>query len=236
MATASPGRILVVDDGELNRKLLLRALIAEGHTAEQATNGREALELLATRPVDVVLLDLVMPELDGYETLAAIKADDALRHIPVIVISGVDELDSVVRCIEMGATDYLPKPFNAAVLRARLNASLAGKRLRDLEIEYLEQVSRVTDAAVALEADAFDPETLDSVASRDDALGQLARVFSRMAVEVQAREARLRQQVQELRIEIDEARQAQKVAEITESDYFRDLRGRADELRRLRDD
>lgn len=236
MASASAGCILVVDDSDLNRKLLLRALEREGHAVEQAADGRQAMELLAHRSFDVILLDLVMPEMDGYETLAAIKADDALRHLPVIIISGVDELDSVVRCIEMGATDYLPKPFNAAILRARLNASLAGKRLRDLEIEYLEQVSRVTDAAVALEGDAFDPSALASVADRDDALGQLARTFSTMAAEVRAREDRLRQQVQELRIEIDESRQAQKVAEITGSDYFRDLRGRAEELRRLRDD
>ena len=236
MATASAGCILVVDDSELNRKLLLRALEREGHAVEQAVDGREAMELLAHRSFDVILLDLVMPDMDGYQTLAAIKADDALRHLPVIIISGVDELDSVVRCIEMGATDYLPKPFNAAVLRARLNASLAGKRLRDLEIEYLEQVSRVTDAAVALEGDTFDPTALAGVADRDDALGQLARTFSTMAAEVRAREDRLRQQVQELRIEIDESRQAQKVAEITGSDYFRDLRGRAEELRRLRDD
>jgi CheY-like chemotaxis protein len=226
------GRILVVDDGEMNRKVLRAALEREGHRTEQATNGREALDLLGHRAVDVVLLDLVMPEMDGYAVLAAIKADEALRHLPVIVISGVDELDSVVRCIEMGATDYLPKPFNAAVLRARVNASLAGKRLRDLELEYLEQVGHVIDAAAALEGERFEPEVLDGVASRDDALGVLARTFARMASEVRAREDRLRREVAELRIEIDEAKQAQRVAEITGSDYFQDLRGRAAELRR----
>jgi CheY-like chemotaxis protein len=227
--------VLVVDDGELNRKVLCRALESEGHVVEQATNGREALSRLAGEAFDVVLLDLVMPEMDGYETLAAIKADDALRHVPVIVISGIDELDSVVRCIEMGATDYLPKPFNAALLRARVNASLAGKRLRDLELEYLEQVARVTDAASALEEDRFDPAILGAVAARDDALGTLARSFARMAGEVRAREERLRREVAELRIEIDETKQAQRVAEITGSDYFQDLRGRAAELRRMVD-
>ena len=232
---ARGGRVLVVDDGELNRKVLCRALEAEGHVAEQATNGREALGRLAGEAFDVVLLDLVMPEMDGYETLAAIKADDALRHVPVIVISGVDELDSVVRCIEMGATDYLPKPFNAALLRARVNASLAGKRLRDLELEYLEQVARVTDAATALEEDRFDPALLEPATAREDALGILARSFARMAGEVRAREERLRREVAELRIEIDETKQAQRVAEITGSDYFQDLRGRAAELRRMVD-
>jgi CheY-like chemotaxis protein len=231
----SGGRVLVVDDGELNRRVLVRALETEGHVAEEAVDGRAALERLRAAPFDVVLLDLVMPEMDGYETLAAIKADEALRHVPVIVISGIDELDSVVRCIEMGATDYLPKPFNAALLRARVNASLAVKRLRDLELEYLEQVARVTDAASALEEDRFDPAMLEAVAARDDALGTLARSFARMAGEVRAREERLRREVAELRIEIDETKQAQRVAEITGSDYFQDLRGRAAELRRMVD-
>jgi DNA-binding response OmpR family regulator len=184
----------------------------------------------------LLLLDLVMPGMDGYDTLAAIKADEGLRHLPVIVISGVDELDSVVRCIEMGATDYLPKPFNAALLEARVNASLAGKRLRDLELEYLEQVGHVIDAATALEEERFDPADLETVATRDDALGVLARSFARMAGEVRAREERLRREVAELRIEIDEAKQAQRVAQITGTDYFRDLRGRAAELRRLMDE
>ena len=102
-----------------------------------------------------------MPELDGYETLSRIKDNESLRHVPVIMISGVDELESIVRCIEMGATDYLPKPFDAAILRARLNASLAEKRLRDLELEYLEQVGRVIAAAGAVEADEFDPASLE---------------------------------------------------------------------------
>lgn len=229
------GRVLIVDDGEMNRKVLRAALEREGHATRQAANGRMALELLASQPFDVVLLDLVMPEMDGYETLAAIKADEALRHLPVIVISGVDELDSVVRCIEMGAADYLQKPFNASLLRARINASLSGKRLRDLELEYLEQVGHVIDAAMALEEERFELADLETVATREDALGVLARSFARMAGEVKAREERLRREVAELRIEIDEAKQAQRVAEITGSDYFRDLRGRAAELRRMVD-
>jgi len=231
------GHVLVVDDSAINRKLLLRALAAEGHEAEAVANGALALDRLraAERPFDVVLLDIVMPVLDGYETLARIKSDGAIRHVPVIVISSVDELASVVRCIELGATDYLPKPFDRSILAARLNASLAGKRLRDLELEYLEQAGRVIDAAVALEADAFDPASLEGVAARSDALGQLARTFVRMATEVRAREERLRQQVAELRIEIDVTQRERKVAEIVGSDYFRDLRDRADDLRRIVD-
>jgi CheY-like chemotaxis protein len=232
---AQQGHILVVDDNRVNRLLLSRALEADGYRVTLAEHGRQALELLGQTAVDVVLLDILMPEMDGYETLARIKAEPGLGHVPVIMISAVGEMDSVIRCIEMGATDYLPKPFNAALLRARLGASLAGKRLRDLELEYLEQVGRVTAAAAAVEAETFDPQALDGVAGRADALGQLARVFQRMAREVRAREERLKQQVRELRIEIDQAHQAQKVAEITESDYFKDLRNQSERLRRIMD-
>jgi two-component system cell cycle response regulator len=236
--TPSRGHILVVDDNRVNRMVLVRALQAQGYTSVAAEDGRQALDLLRAAtapPIDVVLLDILMPELDGYVVLEQVKADDSLRHLPVIMISAVDEMDSVIRCIQMGATDYLPKPFNPALLHARIAASLAGKRLRDLELEYLEQVGRVTIAAGSVEAGTFALESLDTVAERPDALGQLARVFRRMAREVHAREARLQREVRELRIEIDQARQAKKVAEITESDYFQRLRGQADDLRRIMD-
>ena len=186
------GRALIVDDNEVNRMLLRRGLAEQDVDALEAEDGRQALDLLASEPVDLILLDLLMPVLDGYATLELIKADDALRHLPVIVITAVEDLESVVRCIDLGATDYLPKPFNAAVLQARVNASLAGKRLRDLELEYLEQVGHVIRAAGSVEAGGFDLAPLASVATRDDALGTLARVFSRMAEEVRAREEALR--------------------------------------------
>ncbi len=235
------GHILVVDDERLNRTLLQRALQDQGYAVKTVENGRDAIERLqatcagAAPGFDVVLLDILMPEMDGYETLARIKQDNGLRHIPVIMISAVDDLDSVIRCIEMGATDYLPKPFNPALLQARINASLAAKRLRDLELEYLEQVGHVVDAATAVETSTFEPASLDGVAARDDALGHLARVFQRMAGEVYAREQRLRREVHDLRIEIDEARQARQVAEITESEYFKNLQSRAAELRHIID-
>ena len=231
------GRVLVVDDERLNRTILRAALGKEGHVVVEAADGREALDRLAGGGIDVVLLDIVMPVMDGYETLAAIKADPVLTHLPVIIISGVDQVDSVVRCIEMGATDYLTKPFQPAILKARVDSSLAAKRLRDLELEYLEQVSRVTGAAAALEAGSEDLGDIALVAARNDALGALARRFESMAREVLAREARLREQVRELRIEIDQGRQARQVAEITDTDFFRDLRGRAADLRRtIRDE
>lgn len=230
----SSERILVVDDDSMSRKLLRRAVETQGYEVIDAATGAEALKALAgDQSFDAVLLDIEMPELDGYETLERIKADESISHLPVIMISGVEDLESVVRCIEMGATDYLPKPFDAAILSARLKSSLASKRLRDLEIEYLEQVGHVIDAAGAVEANKFEPATLEIVARREDALGQLARTFQRMASEVKAREDRLREQVRELKIEIDEQRQERKVEEITSTEYFKELRGRAQELRKM---
>lgn len=227
-----PGRILVVDDAHMNRLMLGRALAVRGHEVESVGDGVEALEALRARPFDVVLLDLEMPRKDGFETLAELKADPALRELPVIIISTLEDTASVVRCIEMGALDHLPKPFEPALLEARIGAALAAKRMRDLELEYLEQVRRLTTAAEGLEADAFNPADLEAVGMREDALGLLARTFVRMAAEVRSREEGLRRQIRELTIEIDEAQQARKVAEVTDSDYFRSLRGRATELRR----
>ena len=108
----------------MNRLVLTRALTGRGHTVVAAEDGVEAMEKLHTEPFDVILLDIVMPRKDGFETLAEIKADPALRELPVIVISGVEDVASVVRCIEMGALDHLPKPFEPALLHARLRAAL----------------------------------------------------------------------------------------------------------------
>jgi two-component system, cell cycle response regulator len=224
-------RILVVDDAAMNRQILERLLLREGHVVLLAENGRLAMERLRQEPVDVVLLDLVMPEMDGLEVLTALKRDEALRHVPVIMVSAVEDIESVTRCIEVGAVDYLQKPFNRAILHARVAACLAEKRLRDTELEYLEQVGRVTEAAAALEAGVFDAATLDVVAAREDQLGQLGRVFQRMAAEVREREERLTRQVRELRLEVDHGRTSKQVAEITGTDYFKELRSQASELR-----
>jgi len=137
---AAPGCLLVVDDNETNRDLLSRSLRRQGHTAIAAEGGRQALELLALERFDVVLLDIMMPEMNGFQVLERIKADPDLRHIPVIMISALDELDSVVRCIEMGAEDYLPKPFNPVLLKARINAGLEKKRFHDREAVYLHRI------------------------------------------------------------------------------------------------
>ncbi len=163
------GRILVVDDTAFNRQLLTRLLKGIGHEPLEAGDGRAALELLRDpeiAPVDVILLDIVMPEMDGYETLAALKSDPALRELPVIVISGVDELESVVRCIEMGAADYLPKTVDPAILRARIAASLGQKRLRDLEHEAADRQAATNDVLAIMSRAAFDLQVVvDAVVS-----------------------------------------------------------------------
>lgn len=135
--TTDQGTILVVDDDKMNRLMISRSLEQQGHRVARAEDGREALELLQAQAFDVVLLDILMPEMDGYQVLAAIKQDPALRHIPVIMISALDEVESVVRCVEMGADDYLAKPFDPVLLQARISASLTRKRLHDLEQEYM---------------------------------------------------------------------------------------------------
>src|SRR6266699_2828737 len=223
--------LLVVDDNSMNRIMLSRYITKLGYRPSLAENGRQALDKLQGESFDLVLLDVEMPEMDGYEVLERLKVHPRLRDIPVIMISAVEELDSVVRCIELGAQDYLPKPFNPVLLRARLTACLERKWLRDQEVDYLQQVGLVTAAAVAIKANTFQPGSLDEVARRPDELGQLALVFQEMAHQVYAREQQLQRQVQQLRIEIDQARNASEVAEITESVFFQQLLGRADELR-----
>jgi class 3 adenylate cyclase len=141
-ASAPPpgARILVVDDTEANRALLDRRLQRGGHVILHAADGMEALEQMRRQPVDLVLLDVLMPRLTGREVLLAMKADPALRHLPVIMISGLDDMQSLIGCIEDGAEDYLTKPFDPVLLNARIGASLERKRLRDSEQELLRKV------------------------------------------------------------------------------------------------
>jgi class 3 adenylate cyclase len=136
-AAAGAGTILVVDDNRVNSLLLSRGLEQQGHTVAFAENGRQALDLLRDRDFDLILLDVLMPELDGYQVLAELKLDTRLRDIPVIMTSSLDELDSVVKCVEMGAEDYLTKPVNPVLLNARISASLEKKRLRDQQRELI---------------------------------------------------------------------------------------------------
>jgi two-component system, sensor histidine kinase and response regulator len=139
-AAETPGLLLVVDDDPANREVLSRRLERQGHEVRTASNGRDAMRILSEGAFDLVLLDIMMPEMDGYEVLGKIKADERLQHIPVIMISALNELQSVVRCVEAGAEDYLTKPFNATLLKARIGASLEKKRGRDRESALFAQL------------------------------------------------------------------------------------------------
>jgi len=134
------GNLLVVDDDAMNRDMMARRLQRSGFNVTTAENGRVALDLLKQRGFDLILLDIIMPILNGFHTLELIKADPKIRHLPVIMLTALDEVDSTVRCIEAGAEDYVPKPFNPVILYARINASLEKKRLRDQEQAYLAEL------------------------------------------------------------------------------------------------
>ena len=162
---ARSGHVLVVDDDALNRRMVTATLAREGHRTTAATDGEEALALLSSGedPPDVVLLDIEMPGIDGLAVLERIKADEALRHLPVIMISGIEDSASVVKSLEIGADDFLPKPFDAAILRARINAGLDRKALFDLERDRVRSLFT-----------RFLPETVvDDVLARTDGDGRI---------------------------------------------------------------
>lgn len=191
---ADPARILVVDDNRFSRKKLKLAVEQLGHIAETAEDGESALLALSKQRFDAVLLDILMPGIDGFDVLRRMKSDSALHWVPVIVVSSLDDdTESVVRAIELGAKDFLPKNFDPVILRARLATSLAEKRFRDQEIEYFGRVEKLTTAAETVETGRVDPRSLklDELAAFNDPLGRLAAVFRGMASEIHKRELRM---------------------------------------------
>lgn len=192
-----PSRVLVVDDHKPSRMKLALAVENLGHATESVDSGMACLDALRASRFDMVLLDIVMPGMDGFQVLEVIKGDGTLRDIPVIVISALDETEDAARAIELGADDLLTKNFNPVLLKARVSAGLERKRLRDHELEYLHQVDRLAAASGIIEGKDFDPARLglSDIAARDDQLGNLARVFLGMAGEVYRREQNLRKQI-----------------------------------------
>jgi class 3 adenylate cyclase/CheY-like chemotaxis protein len=167
--------ILVVDDNEDNRDMLARRLRRQGYDVRTATGGRAALTALAEAPADLILLDVMMPDLDGYAVLERLKADPALRDIPVLMISALDELDSVVRCIQLGAEDYLGKPFEPVLLQARIGACLEKKRLHDQEARHRRELAAFNHT--------LEERVAEQVAQLDR-LGRLKRFFSPQLAEL----------------------------------------------------
>ena len=201
-ANRGPSRLLAVDDSEGPRKVLVRLLERMGYEVVSAADGLEGMAIAERERIDVIVSDIEMPNCDGFEFLERLKANDVTRDIPVIVVSGVDDNESVVRCIELGAEDHLTKPFDSLLLQARVRTSLERRRARDQELDYLRRVAALTVAAEEVENATYLAGSVSHLASEDDALGRLARVFDRVVSGWQSKEARLRRQIREFSEEI----------------------------------
>ena len=174
-ANVSRSTILVVDDNADNRDMLARRLRRQGYEVVTAVGGRSALEILGRTPVDLVLLDVMMPDLDGYAVLEQMKRDAGLRDIPVLMISALDELDSVARCIQLGAEDYLGKPFEPILLQARIGACLEKKRLHDQETRHRRELAEWNET--------LERRVAEQIAQLER-LGRLKRFFSPQLAEL----------------------------------------------------
>jgi DNA-binding response OmpR family regulator len=186
----------VVEDNDPNRELLCRRLSKLGYQTAEARTGREARGLLRSGRFDLVVLDIVLPEEDGYQVLRELKADEELSALPVIVLSAVDEA-AAARCIESGALDFLTKPCDPAILQARIGAALDRRRMRDRERADGQAVADLTRATELVARGEYDSQVLAAVTGRADAIGRLGRAFDRMAREVQDQLRRLREEAEQ---------------------------------------
>jgi DNA-binding response OmpR family regulator/drug/metabolite transporter (DMT)-like permease len=205
MFDAPHSRILIIDDNLINRKKLRLAVTNLGYHGETAIDGAAGLAALRQGAFDAILLDMLMPGMDGFEVLKLIKSDEALRDLPVIVVSDLEgDTKSVSAAIEMGAEDFLPKMFDPVILDARLKASLRKKQFRDKELDYFRRINALTDAAERVEAGRFDEESLNLAAEarNNDPIGRLATVFQGMANEIHTREVKLLRRIQTLHCSI----------------------------------
>jgi len=197
---AGDARVLIVDDSSTSRLIARKALRQLGCQTVEAEGGEQALDLIGRDSFDLILLDIEMPGLDGLEVLRRMRAGRI--ETPVLVVSGQEgNLDVVVAAIELGAEDFLPKPFDATLFRARVMSSIEKKRLRDAEVDYLRQMDKIAEAARVMEEDKFHPDRLglDKVATRPDSAGRLAAVFMEMARQVHERELGLQRKVRTLK-------------------------------------
>lgn len=229
------GRILAVDDDPLNLDLLAQRLRRQGHTVTVAVDGEDALQRLGQKAFDLVLLDVMMPNLDGYDTLVRIKAHERWRAIPVIMISALDELSSVVRCIESGAEDYLPKPFNPTLLRARIGACLDKKAHHDQEVDLYNSLVK---SQQRLEHDLASARRcvadLDPDVARDPRVVPLMQAFARMTGALSRRQTDLRTTIQDLEIQINRKAVQTQVTSIVNDPSFMTLSERVRAMRASR--
>jgi CheY-like chemotaxis protein len=208
--TARPsGRVLVVDDASVNRQLLRDVLEAHGHAVDEAVDGVDALERAHALRPDVVLLDVNMPRMDGFEVCRRLKSDPRTAAIPVLLVTALSDKDNRIQGIRVGANDYITKPIDTAETSLRVQNAIVARRLHlEVEeqyaklVEYVHEVSCVIQAAEALDSGRYTPGSLASVAARPDELGRLARVFDKLATDVRLREERLESQIAALRAEM----------------------------------
>jgi sigma-B regulation protein RsbU (phosphoserine phosphatase) len=229
------GKILVVDDNAMNVEVLSARLARQGHIVSTASDGEEALHCVTQEPFDLVLLDVMMPKVDGYATLQALKAGEETQFIPVIMISALDELQSVVRCIEAGAEDYLAKPFNPTLLRARVDACLREKIRHDREVtlyKSLLQSQQVLERHIISSEKQLQsiPEDLLS----DPRVTPLLQAFSEMTGALRNRESDLRVSMESLEIKIDHSDLQNHVGAIVSDPSFLALSQRAKAMRARR--
>jgi CheY-like chemotaxis protein len=195
-------RVLIVDDEPLMLNLLQRAVRGLGHDTTTTSDGHEALRIATEGGIDLVMTDIEMPAMNGLMLLEKLKADARTKMIPVIVISSLDDMRSVTRCIELGAEDHIAKPFEAQLLSARVRSSLDRKRYHDEEASHRHAVSGLIAAAEAVEQDMYASDTVAALLKRQDGLGRLARVFDRMVTGLKSREERLRTRLKHLQREV----------------------------------
>lgn len=196
------GKVLVVDDNRTSRLVATKALRQLDCTWVEASSGQEALDRLADEDFDLVLLDIEMPEIDGLEVLRRMRSISQPLGTPVLVISGHDDdMDVVAEAVQLGAEDFLPKPFDPTLFRARVTSCIEKKRLREVEVDYLRQIDRLSAAAMRMETGSFHPANLnlDDVARRSDPIGHLASVFVEMAHQVYDREIALQRKIRTMK-------------------------------------
>jgi len=156
-----PARVLIVDDEPFNIDYVEQELEDLGYETCSAENGRQALEQVSKDSPDVILLDILMPEMDGFQVLQHLKGDSELRNIPVIVVSALSDMKSIVKAVELGAEDFLAKPFDPVLLKARLATSVEGKRLRDMELMYSRQMEQELELAWQVQSGFLPTESLE---------------------------------------------------------------------------
>jgi DNA-binding response OmpR family regulator len=201
-AMGQASTILIVDDDDVVRKTLQKLLNRLGFVVLQAEHGRDAMEKVLGNDVDLVITDMEMPVMGGMDLLRELKGSPGVAHLPVIIVSSEGDTARIIKTIELGAEDYLSKPFDPTLLQARVRASLARKRLRDVELDHLKRVSQVAAAAEAVGRDVYTPGSLKEISEGHDEIAHLARVFERMVLTVRSREVRLAQRLRLLRREM----------------------------------